>query len=100
MNSRKKIGNKTELPTHYGVNEDIILYYELDFNGHIINVGDSIAFKNEKETFRFKNLAHNIKKDVQWIDCYEEKTGMCRSFYVSDLKGPARIKKSRKKKIV
>lgn len=94
------MGNKEEFPTHYGVNEDIYIYYELEFNGDIIKPGDPLSFKGEKGNFKFKNMAHNVKKDVQWIDCYDETTGVFRSFYISSLKGIRKLKKSRKNKFV
>jgi hypothetical protein len=100
MTIKRRVGNKEEKPTRYGVNEDIFIYYELEFNGYTIKTGDVIKFKKEKGTFRFKNWAHNVKKDVQWIDCFDEANGVHRSFYISDLKGLGKIKKSRKKKLV
>lgn len=100
MTTRKRVGNKTELPTHYGVNEDIRVYYELDFKGIVIKTGDVIKFKGEKGTFRFKNWAHNIKTDSQWIDCFDEANGVHRSFHIQNLRGLGKIKKSRKKKLV
>lgn len=88
-----------EQPTHYGVNHDISVFYELKFGKDIIKPGDSLKFKDVRGLFRFIRLAHNIKKDVTWIDCYSPTTGEYKSFYVDRLKGVVHAKKSIRKKM-
>lgn len=97
MSRRKNVS--TELRTHYGVNPDISVFHELKFGSKVIKPGDMIKFKEVRGTFKFIQLAHNIKKDVTWIDCYSPTTGEYRSFYVERLKGPVYAKKSIRKKM-
>jgi hypothetical protein len=96
--SRKR-NESTEERTHYGVNPDISVFHELKFGKQIIKPGDMLKFKDVRGTFRFIQLAHNVKKDVTWIDCYSPTTGEYRSFYVDKLKGPVYSKKSIRKKM-
>ena len=96
--SRKKT-ESTEQRKHYGVNPDISVFYELKFGNKTIEPGDTLKFKDVRGTFRFIQLAHNIKKDVTWIDCYSPTTGEYRSFYVDRLKAVVHAKKSIRKKI-
>lgn len=88
-----------EQKTHYGVNPDISVFYELKFGKDIIKPGDSLKFRDVRGTFKFVRLAHNIKKDVTWIDCFSPTTGEYRSFYVDRLRGIVRAKKSIRKKM-
>jgi hypothetical protein len=83
----------------YLVNPDISVFYELKFGKEVIKPGDMLKFKDIRGTFRFIQLAHNIKKDVTWIDCFNPTTGEYRSFYVDRLKGIVRAKKSIRKKM-
>lgn len=96
--SRKK-NEPTEPRKHYGVNPDISVFYELKFGNKTIGPGDNLKFKDVRGTFRFIQLAHNVKKDVTWIDCYSPTTGEYRSFYVDRLKGVVHAKKSIRKKM-
>jgi hypothetical protein len=96
--SKKRVGDSEELPT-YKVNPDISVFYELKFGKTVIKPGDSLKFKDVRGSFRFIRLAHNIKKDVTWIDCYSPSTGEYRSFYVDRLKGVVHAKKSIRKKM-
>ena len=95
--SRKKT-KTTEKRNYYGVNPDISLFYELKFGNKIIEPGDTLKFKDVRGSFRFIQLAHNAKKDVTWIDCYNPATGEYRSFYVDRLNGLAPEKKGVRKK--
>jgi len=97
--SRKKKTEYTEKPRYYGVNPDISIFYELKFGNKTIEPGDTLKFKDVRGTFRFIQLAHNVKKDVTWIDCYSPTTGEYRSFYVDKLKGVVHAKKSIRKKM-
>lgn len=96
--SRKRVRDSDESPS-YRVNPDISVFYELKFGKDIIKPGDSLKFKDVRGTFKFIRLAHNIKKDVTWIDCFSPATGEYRSFYVDKLKGLVRAKKSIRKKL-
>lgn len=94
----KRKENNEERP-QYSVNPDISVFYELKFGKEIIKPGDMLKFKDIRGTFRFIQLAHNIKKDVTWIDCFSPATGEYRSFYVERLRGIVRAKKSIRKKM-
>jgi hypothetical protein len=87
-----------ELPS-YKVNPDISVFYELKFGKDTIKPGDNLKFKDVRGSFKFIRLAHNVKKDVTWIDCYSPTTGEYRSFYVDKLKGIVHAKKSIRKKM-
>lgn len=76
------------------------VYYELDFNKDTIRPGDKIKFKNVRGTFIFIKWVHNSQKDVTWIDCRNPNTHEERSFYIENLKGVVRPKRSRRKKLV
>lgn len=92
---KKKI-NKEYIP--YSMNENIHVYYEIEFLKDTIKPGDTIRFKNVRGEFVFIMMAHNSEKDVTWIDCRNKKTGEYRSFYMDRLKSLVRDKKSRRKK--
>lgn len=94
----KKVIDTTErLP--YSVNEDICVKFELDFNKDVIRPGDLVKFKGVTGTFKFRQLAHNIKTDSTWIDCWDHGSGEFRSFSIHKLKTVVRPKKSRQKSI-
>ena len=93
---KKNRGNQEYIP--YKNNENIHVYYELDFLKDTIKPGDRITFKGIKGEFVFILMAHNSEKDVTWIDCKNFSTGEYRAFYVERLKGLVRAKKSRRKK--
>lgn len=78
-------------------NDDISVQYEMEFGADKIRPGTPIKFKNVRGVFKFRCLAHNIQKDVTWIDCVD-KEGAWRAFYVDRLKGPVKQKRSRRKK--
>lgn len=83
----------------YSINDDIVVYYELDFYGDTIKPKDLIRFKRVRGKYRFRFWAHNIKLDSTWIDCVDVSTGEFKSFRIDKLKGVIRPKKSRRKKI-
>lgn len=80
----------------WSANDDITVQYELHFKNDVIRPGMPVRFKNERGVFKFRCLAHNIQKDVTWIDCID-KNGAWRAFYVDKLKGPVK-KRSRRHK--
>ena len=93
---KKNRGNQEYIP--YKNNENIHVYYELDFLKDTIKPGDRLTFKGIKGEFVFILMAHNSEKDVTWIDCSNPATGEYRAFYVDRLKSVVRAKKSRRKK--
>lgn len=96
MAARKKF---VPLPPFW-YNENIHVYYELEFGKDLIKPGDKIKIKNVRGQFLFIKWVHNSQKDVTWIDCRDMKTHEERSFYIENLKGVVRPKKSRRKKVV
>ena len=84
----------------YGDNENLHVHYELEFGKDVIKPGDPIKIKNTRGSFKFLKWVHNSKKDVTWIDCMDIKDGQFRSFYIEQLKGVIRPKRSRRKKLV
>jgi len=82
----------------YANNEDIHVFYEVEYLKDTIKPGDKIKFKNIRGPFTFIHMAHNSKLDVTWLDCRNNATGEYRSFYIEKLKGLVRDKKSRRKK--
>ena len=84
----------------YFHDDNIHVYYELEWGKDVIKPGDVIRIKNTRGTFRFLKWVHNSTKDVTWIDCMDIKDGQFRAFYMETLKGVVRPKKSRRKKIV
>lgn len=95
--SRKK---KSQVSIPYGHNEHIHVYYELQFNKDVIKPGDPVKIKNTRGKFKFLKMVHNSELDVTWIDCMDIKDGQFRSFYLENLKGVIRPKRSRRKKLV
>ena len=83
----------------YNVNPDISVFNEIKYGKEVIKPGDLIKFKDVRGTFRFLQMAHNVKKDVTWVDCMHPITGEYRSFYIEKLKGLVRAKKSIRKKM-
>jgi hypothetical protein len=84
----------------YGPSGKLYRYDELAFGKDTVVNGTKIRFKNRRGVFTFRALIHNVDKDVTWIDCFEDKTGRMRAFYVGELKSVVKPKKSRAKKIV
>jgi hypothetical protein len=84
----------------YFHNENIHVFYELEFGKDVIKPGDPLKFKNTRGQFRFIKWVHNSDRDVTWIDCMDIKDGQFRSFYIQMLKGVVRPKRSRRKKVV
>lgn len=80
----------------YSMNPDIVVYYELEFKGDTIVPKTPLKFKNKRDIFRFRLLAHNIRLDTTWIDCYGP-DGF-NSFYVKELRSIVKPKKPRQRK--
>lgn len=78
-------------------NENIHIYYNLEFGKDEIGPGTPLKFKNQRGVFKFIKWVHNQDLDVQWIDCMDITTGEFRSFYMERLKNIVK-KKSRRKK--
>lgn len=96
---KKKNNNKLEskpfpLQPHISVDDS------LNFKNDVINLGDTLKFKEMRGTFKFLGVVHNSEKEVTWIECRDTKNGHYRSFYVERLKSVVRPRKSRKKKQV
>ena len=81
----------------YNHNENIHVFYTLNFGKDEIGPGTPLKFKNQRGTFKFIKWVHNQDLDVQWIDCMDNITGEFRSFYIERLKGIVK-KKSRRHK--
>lgn len=99
--ARKKLTKRTtpprtehtyELPAH------VTKYTDLDFDGETISPGQKVKIKNKRGTFTYRGWAHNSKKDVQWLELVEDKTGQFRQFYVNELRSVVRPKRSRAKR--
>lgn len=82
----------------YSKNDDIHVYFEVEYLKDVIKPGDKIKIKNMRGHFLFICMAHNSKLDVTWIDCRNPATGEYRSFYIDRLRGLIREKRSRRKK--
>ena len=78
-------------------NENIHIYYSLEFGKDEIGPGTPLKFKNQRGVFKFIKWVHNQDLDVQWIDCMDITTGEFKSFYMERLKNIVK-KKSRRKK--
>ncbi len=102
MNANKKIVRGTQLwwENAYPFNEDIYVQYELQFKKDLIKPGMKIRIKNDRDTYIFRCLAHNVRLDETWIDCMNTASGGWYSFRVSKLKCLVKPKKSRAKKAV
>jgi hypothetical protein len=97
MTTRKK--RKTEsVPFPY--NNNIKVFKELKHGKDEIVPGSIIRFKNRRGTFKFISLVINYEKNVSWIDCLQMPVGPFRSFYVEELKGIVKPKRTGKKKEV
>ena len=82
----------------YWYNKDITVYYELEHKDGLITPGETLRFKKDRGKYKFISFAHNSSLDVTWIDVMDMATGEFRAFYMNDLKGIFRAKKSRRKK--
>jgi len=81
----------------YSFNSNISVFYELKHGSDEITVGTPIRFKYQRGIYKFIKMVHNAEKESTWIDCTDTANGTFRSFYVDDLKGVVKPKKTRKK---
>lgn len=79
--------------------DNIYVQYELEFGKDLIKAGDLIKIKNQRTTYRFRCLAHNISLEKTWIDCMDVGTGAWFSFRPEKIKCLVKPKKSRRKKV-
>jgi hypothetical protein len=93
---QKKRGKVETSP--YWYNKDVTVYYELEHKDGLITPGEVLTFKRNKGKYKFISFAHNSALDATWIDVMDIKTGEFRAFYIDELKGVFRAKKSRRKK--
>ena len=91
---------KSVSPEPFWYHDHVHVFYELEFGKDVIKPGDKIKIKNTRGVFTFIKWVHNSKKDVTWIDCMDSRTMEERSFYIQNLKGIVRPKRSRRKKLV
>lgn len=94
--AKKRRGTVLEPYSH---NQSIVLYYEFPFGKDVIKPGDTIRIRNLRGTFKVFKFVHNMEKNVQWVDCMDNKTGEFKSFYVEKIKTVVRPKRSRRKKL-
>lgn len=84
--------------TRYGVNPAILRIFELQFGKTLIVPGMKFKIKNSRGVFIFRNVAHNTKLDISWVDAMDDYTGEFRSFYLDRIKSvvkkPSRAKKT------
>ena len=92
---KTKLSKIESKPFHH--NENIHVYYNLNFCKDEIGPGTPLKFKNQRGVFKFIKWVHNQDLDVQWIDCMDITTGEFKSFYMERLKNIVK-KKSRRKK--
>ena len=100
--SKKKV---VERPAHvsgdqFGAVPHIYKYDSLEFGKETLVNGTKVRFKNRRGVFKFVSMYHNSEKNVQWVQCFEEKSGRMRAFYVGELKSVVKPKRSRAKKSV
>lgn len=80
----------------YSALPDITAVHEFEFEGDAITVGSVLKFKDVRDTFKFRCLAHNKHTGTTWIDCYSVNTSELRSFRVEKLKELVKPKRRRK----
>lgn len=96
----KKKKARAETRELYVGGDSKVCGFEFPFGKDIIVAGDNIKIRNTRGTFKFLKVVHNISKDVTWVDCMDNNTGEFRSFYVEQIKGVIRPKRSYRKKLV
>lgn len=84
-------------PVEIQYNPNWKISYTYIYQKDEINLGDLVKFKGERGSFKFVRHVENSEKNVEWIDCVGD--GGYRSFYVHQLKGKIKVKKTRKNKI-
>lgn len=105
MNKKQTRNTKTKRKTNaprsqeYQLPDHVTKYTELDFDGEVISPGQKVKIKNRRGTFTYRGWAHNSKRDVQWLELIDDKTGQFRQFYVDQLRSVVRPKRSRAKKV-
>lgn len=95
MIKRQTVVTNTE---PHSFNDDIHVSYELEHGRDVIKPGSIIKFKGVRGTFVFRCMAHNVKIDSTWIDCYEVETRSLKSFHIEKLIGVVKPKRSRRNK--
>jgi hypothetical protein len=95
MNNKKR--GKIET-SPYWYNKDITVYYELEHKDGLITPGETLRFKKDRKKYKFISFAHNSSLNVGWIDVMDVATGEFRAFYIEQLNGIFRAKRSRRKK--
>ena len=100
--SKKRVIEKPEHVSgeQFGAIPHIYKFHNLEFGKDNIVAGTKVRFKNRRGVFTFRSMYHNSELDVQWVECFEEKTGRMRAFYVGELKSVVKPKRSRAKKSV
>lgn len=96
MSRRKKLYDNNYKGRH-GANPDIHVFYELEFNGHLVTPGTKFKIKHDRSTYQFQCLAHNIKLDKTWVDAMCIETGEFRSFRIDKIHALVLPKKKRVK---
>lgn len=94
MPKRKK---QSSISTAYS-DKDIFEYYELEFGKDVIKPGTIIKIKGTRGTFRYRKHAHNSRLDVTWVDVVHNQRYSYHSFYIDQIRGIVKPKKSRRKK--
>lgn len=82
----------------YWWTDKVVPIDEFYFKGRLLMPGDKLKFKGTRGVFTFERVWSNTEKDVQWINCLEDKTQQFRAFYVDRLSSIVIPKKSRRKK--
>lgn len=95
----KKMGAPIEyIP--YQNNDNVVVQYELQFGKDLIQPGDRVKIKFDRDVYQFVRLAHHIKHDNTWIDCMSVSRGSWHSFRLERIQRKIKPKRSRVKKVV
>jgi len=96
----KKNGKPPVEYVPYHNNDNVVVYYELQFKRDVMVPGTKFKIKYDRDTYQFLRLAHHIKNDTTWVDAMSVSRGSWHSVRVENILKVVKPKRSRVKKVV